>query len=86
MNKIPDEMRGLAHKGYNPVIDRHLTFALDQTMPLRNISAGEEILDNYLDFSSDCSTWSKDVQDLRKQCSGQAGGVVTAYEKSHEED
>lgn len=64
---------------FNPVIDRHLRFQLDTSS--RDIKAGEEILDNYLDFVGIPEYWTKDVMGLRALCSGQAVGPVTCYER-----
>lgn len=44
-----DDLDGRSHTGtsvFNPVVDRHLFFGGDES--LRDIKAGEEILDNYL--------------------------------------
>ena len=75
---------GRSHKGtstFNPVVDRHLRFQPD--VSLREIKAGEEILDNYLDFVGLPEYWTKDVMDLRALCSGQAVGQVTNYERGN---
>jgi SET domain-containing protein len=53
-------------------------------MNIRDIKAGEEILSNYLDFSSDEKFWAHDVVDLRNICSGVALGEVTEYEQAHQ--
>lgn len=73
---------GRSHQGtttFNPVIDRHLRFQPD--VSLRDIKAGEEMLDNYLDFVGLPEYWSKDVMDLRSVCAGEAVGQVTSYER-----
>lgn len=78
---LDDEVDGKRHTTlFNPVVDRHLRFQADTS--LRDIKAGEEILCNYLTFSStgNAEDWANDVQDLRAQCSGQAVGEVTDYE------
>lgn len=42
-----------------------------------DVSAGSELLDNYLPFYVD---WEEGVSDLLSQCQGQAVGLVVAYE------
>jgi SET domain-containing protein len=82
---LPDEQSGKSHEGttiFNPFVDRHLTHST--VMNIRDIKAGEEILSNYLDFSSDEKFWADDVVDLRNICSGVALGEVTEYEQAHQ--
>ena len=82
---MPDELSGKSHQGtstFNPVVDRHLTHSGDRT--IRDIKAGEEILDNYLAFTSSEEDWAQDVINLRTQCSGLAYGEVTEYEQASE--
>jgi hypothetical protein len=84
-NVMPDDLCGKSNQGtslFNPVVDRHLTFG--GYMSNRDIQAGEEILDNYLDFTSSEEDWAKDVIALRHQCSGIAIGEVTEYEQAHQ--
>lgn len=73
---------GRSHSGtttFNPVVDRHLTFWIDKS--IRDIKAGEEVLDNYLAFTcSNRDKWFKDVANLRAECLGEAVGEVTSYE------
>jgi hypothetical protein len=79
-----DELSGKSHQGtstFNPVVDRHLTY--HGFMNIRDIKAGEEILDNYLAFISSEEDWAHDVIDLRNQCSGLASGEVTEYEANY---
>ena len=75
-------INGKSHTGtslFNPVIDRHLFFSGDVTV--RDIQAGEELLDNYLAFIGGEEAWAHDVNDLRNQCLGQSTeGSVTEYE------
>jgi hypothetical protein len=81
---IPDELSGKSHQGtstFNPVVDRHLNN--NACMNIRAIKAGEEILDNYLAFSSSEEDWAQDVIDLRNQCAGLSFGEVTEYEANH---
>jgi hypothetical protein len=81
---MPDELSGKSHQGtstFNPVVDRHLIFFSDRI--IRDIKAGDEILDNYLAFTSSEEYWAEDVISLRNQCSGVAsGGEVTEYEQA----
>lgn len=62
---------------YNPVMERN------PRMPeiiIRDIAAGEEILDNYLGFIGHEGDWVYDVQMLRDQCRGIGVGEVVSYE------
>jgi len=81
--KAPAE-EGKSHTGtsvFNPVIDRHLFFSGDSS--IRDIKAGEEILDNYLVFIGGEEAWEYDVMQLRQQCSGEDTKLsVTEYENS----
>ena len=80
-----DELSGKSHQGtstFNPVVDRHLTHT--GFMNIRDIKAGEEILDNYLNFISSEEDWAHDIISLRNQCSGLASGEVTEYEAYYE--
>jgi len=66
---------------YNPVEDRHFRLMLSgNDKSLRDIAAGEELLDNYLGFIGHSSDWQHDILALRAQCSGHAG-EITEYEK-----
>lgn len=66
---------------YNPVSDRHLRMTISgKEKTIRDIAAGEEVLDNYLAFSGHPSDWKDDVQMLRDQCNGEDVGDVTKYE------
>lgn len=85
LDSLPEEVNGESHTGttiFNPLVDRHVRREWEQS--LRDIAAGEEILDNYLAFTGNNDDWAKDVQDLRNQCSGQATGLVSDYEKRHQ--
>lgn len=85
---MSQDLSGRSHVGtsvFNPVIDRHLFFSGDTT--IRDIDAGEEVLDNYLAFIGSDKCWEEDVMDLRQQCSGQTTeGSVTDYEKYYDKD
>lgn len=86
-NAIPEDfLGGLSHfeseTVYNPVIDRHLRhFMGGGIQTLREIKAGEEVLDNYLDFTGSDGEWKGDLFELRAMCSGQGIGSVTNYEE-----
>jgi len=70
---VDGTVSGRSHEGtttFNPVVDRHLRYMADRS--LRDIKAGEEILDNYLAFVGKPEFWAKDVMNLRALCSGQA--------------
>ena len=80
---MPHELSGKNHRGtsiFNPVVDRHLIHFDDKT--ITGIQAGEEILDNYLDFISAEEYWAEDIINLRNQCSGIALGEVSEYEQA----
>lgn len=83
VNILPDSLNGRRHtqtSTFNPVLDRHLGHTAEQS--LRDIKAGEEILDNYLAFVGDKKYWASFVQHLRDLCSGNTIGIVTGYENS----
>jgi len=55
------------------------------TKALRDIAAGEELLYNYIVFGGEedynsGAIWKEEVLNLRAMCSGQAVGIVEAYE------
>ena len=68
---------------YNPAADRnlHMQFVGPEKL-LRDVKAGDEILDNYLTMIGDSTDWKADVLDLRAQCNGEGVGDVTLYEAS----
>ena len=83
LDTLAEDIDGKSHTGtstFNPVVDRHLHFNVDWA--IRDIKAGEEILDNYLSFIGSKEYWAADVEQLRKECSGEAVGEVTEYETS----
>lgn len=77
---MPDEIRGKKSAEFSPMIDRHLFHHPVQT--LEDISAGDELLDNYIFFTSVEVDWEADIIALRKECSGAAGDVRN-YERKH---
>mmetsp|Transcript_49691 Transcript_49691/g.75023 ORF Transcript_49691/g.75023 Transcript_49691/m.75023 type:complete len:98 (-) Transcript_49691:393-686(-) len=67
---------------YNLVVARHLPHNQNSgDVALRDIKAGEEILNNYLDFTTDEENWKEDVRDLRNQCLGTGVGAITDIER-----
>lgn len=69
---------------FNPAVDRGYVYVNGgPNAALRDIRAGEEILDNYLLFIGTGDYWEADVTGLRNQCLGQAGDVVE-YEEAEE--
>ncbi len=67
---------------YNPAKDRnlHMEFVGTEKV-LRDIRAGEEVLDNYLGMVGHVTDWKIDVLHLRAQCNGEGVGDVTEYEE-----
>lgn len=81
---IGDEFSGKSHLGtttFNPVVDRHLRYQADHS--LRKIKAGQEILNNYLNFVGKKEFWASSVEELRAQCSSNAVGDVSKNEASN---
>ena len=79
---IPDELVEFVDKASNidyvfdSYGDRDTSYANSiSTETNRPISAGEEILDNYLDMVGDQNDWGEDVAGLREMCSGLMGNV-----------
>uniref|UniRef100_A0A7S4SHD5 SET domain-containing protein n=1 Tax=Ditylum brightwellii TaxID=49249 RepID=A0A7S4SHD5_9STRA len=67
---------------YNLVVARHLPHNQNSgDVALRDIKAGEEILNNYLDFSTDEENWKDYVRNLRNQCLGKVVGSITNVER-----
>jgi hypothetical protein len=78
VNVLPDSLNCRVHaqtSTFNPVLDRHLWHTAEHT--LRDIKAGEEILDNHLAFVGDEKYWASFVQHLRDLCSGNTNGIMT---------
>mmetsp|Transcript_21435 Transcript_21435/g.44064 ORF Transcript_21435/g.44064 Transcript_21435/m.44064 type:complete len:372 (+) Transcript_21435:1-1116(+) len=56
---------------HHVAMDRHLNQVMsDGDYSMRDIKAGEEILNNYLDFTGDAADWEKDVMEMRRWCTG----------------
>jgi hypothetical protein len=65
---------------YNPARDRQVHF-YSSAIPLRDISQGEELFDNYLGMAGLTKTgWAEDVKGLQKQCKGEGVGFITEYD------
>ena len=77
---FPREFDSAYHhwSGYDPFAMRIPVYT-SLIQPIREIHAGEEILGNYLTFSGAYSGFKYDLEDLRKQCGGEAG-LVEAYQ------
>jgi hypothetical protein len=65
---------------YNPFLDRFFPGydCDDSTVTLRDIDAGEELLDNYLDYAGTDRTteWEVLLKTLKLICAGEAGPVA----------
>mmetsp|Transcript_54572 Transcript_54572/g.163036 ORF Transcript_54572/g.163036 Transcript_54572/m.163036 type:complete len:115 (-) Transcript_54572:364-708(-) len=78
---VPSDMSDrVLLRTYHPIIDRHMgSYLSGGDFALNDIKAGEEILNNYLNFVEN-EEWTSDVNHLRAQCSGEAVGSVKKYE------
>jgi hypothetical protein len=77
-----DDLDGRIHSKslFDPVFDRHLLSSIADSS-IRDIKAGDEITDNYLNFIGTKRFWADDVIDLRKLCNGEiTDGSVNYYE------
>jgi hypothetical protein len=85
VNSMPFELDlDQATVAYNPVEDRHHRLQLSgNDITLRDIVAGEEVLDNYLFFIGHSTDWEEDILSLQAQCTG-AAGEITEYEAEEE--
>lgn len=82
--KIPPEILedNLAGVVYNPAAARQSHF-YSSASPLRDITKGEELLDNYLGMTGiNIKGWSEDVEGLKQQCAGGTGSI-TEYERAY---
>ena len=69
---------------YDLYEDRHIEHsALAYPVALRDIKAGEEILTNYV-FYATGADWLKDVEDLKRLCSGEEVGFITKVENKQQ--
>jgi hypothetical protein len=71
---------------YSPVADRLYPDwgCGDTTRVLRDVEAGEELLDNYLPFggTENGTDWEDNLAELKQLCSGNGVGSVVQYEAS----
>lgn len=69
-------------EAYNPVVDRQVQFHFySSALPLRPISKGEELLENYLTMCGKSKEyWDFCVHDLRDLCDGNKVGYINEYE------
>jgi hypothetical protein len=65
---------------YNPFIDRnHHTYLNGYDVLLRDVKAGEELLDNYVTYLHE-GNWKPGLVDYNAQCSNKAAGAIKVYE------
>ena len=86
--EMPDElMNNPAETAfYNPFFDRnHLMNMHSYVFALRDIQAGEEILDNYLSYLS-VDNWESGLADYRAQCAKEGVGAINRYEDAPNEE
>lgn len=72
---------------YHPYQERHYPkWSCGEFLSLRDIVAGEEILDNYLVFGGgdDVREWEENLEELKNLCTG-GTGFVARYEKGVED-
>jgi hypothetical protein len=84
--KMPEELRDFDFESqvYNPFARRnHLLYQHTGDITRRDIKAGEELLDSYLNYHTE-DVWERAILDLRAQCSEQGRGIITAYGESTE--
>lgn len=66
---------------YDPVLDRRgLSINAKGEVAVRNIKAGEEILTNYVYYSSRGPGWTDSLKSLREMCTGEKAGLITELE------
>ena len=74
---------------HHPFDERHYPqWDCQSFVALRDIEAGEELLDNYLVFggSEDVDFWDKTLQELKDLCSGGTGTITEYEEKAQRQD
>lgn len=80
---MPDLFPTLENAGSNVFKRRNaMEFMNAADVALRDIKAGEEILDNYLTYYSE-ENWEKGIRLLRYECSQHGAGPVADYETKH---
>ena len=80
--KMPDELMNSESESYfyNPFADRNHWLRLHAfETPIRDVEAGEEMLDNYLSYLA-MDNWESGLTDYRTQCEGQGVGAINRYE------
>lgn len=71
---------------YDPFTDRSLMLHMHvNEHTLRDLKAGDELLDNYLSYLS-VDNWSQGLADYRAQCALQGVGEITRYQSSATKD
>lgn len=74
------------HTTYNPAADRQIHYYSSAT-PIRDISANEELFDNYIAMSGKLpDNWRENIADLKAQCQGEGVGVIRAYDAWDDEE
>ena len=67
---------------YNPYVARNLKILQHSVYYAnRDIKAGEEILDNFLEYAADAESWKRAVTDFRAQCTKTGIGAVSEFEE-----
>jgi len=73
------------HAFLNPFADRNnFLYMHVHEFLLRDMAAGEELLDNYLNFYTP-ESWEAGLKDLRAQCSQQGEGTIHRYENNQQQ-
>lgn len=88
LEEYPDELaNSIAETSFfSPFADRSMfTLMHINEVTLRDVNAGEELLDNYLAYYTE-ENWHCAVADVRAQCSNQAIGMVDRYQHAHDHD
>ena len=67
---------------YDLSSDRHqYSSGLGYSVATRDIKAGEEILSNYVFYTSEEHLWWEDVMSIKRICSGEEVGFITKTEQ-----
>lgn len=70
-------------KKFDPHRDRHLFSSLNEyDVAVRNVKAGEELLCNYMAFTTKSLDIESDMNELRAICDGKSEGLITILEKN----
>jgi hypothetical protein len=83
LDHMPDILYGNVAETYfyNPFIDRNLFLIMHvNEVTLKDVKAGDELLDNYLSYLSE-ENWASGVTDYRAQCALQGVGEITRYQQ-----